>query len=523
MSGWQTVVSMVLAATIVALPAVAHASSGDHAPASVPSVRRWQAGIGSFQWRSTSRIVLAPTSVTALRATAELMAEDLRLTVGRAPAIVTGATRKGDVFLGLTLAESQLGREGYRMTIGGILAIRGQSDAGVFYGTRTLLQYLKQGSTIPAGSVTDWPDYPVRGLMVDVGRKYFSIPWLENEIRDLAYQKMNTLHLHLSDNLGFRIESRSHPELNRNTTPIYTTAQIRRLVGFATRYHVDIIPELDFPAHADAVLAAHPELRLADIEGKNLPDKIDLSLPATYTLIGDLLQEYLPLFPGPYWHVGADEFLHPGEFARYPQMEAYAKAHWGEKATGIDTYLNYVNWVDRIVRAHGKTLRAWGDPDEYVPYTGGAVGLNRDIILELWNDDSDPAAVIKQGHTVLNATYQPLYFNVGDGAHHRAREIYERWAPNQGFTVAHQYAVAPRDPHLQGAKFHIWADRPNAETEAEVARDIWDPLRALAQSSWSGTRPYSDYAEFVAVGERLGHAPGWTTVPIPRREADATR
>ncbi|MBA3261960.1 MAG: family 20 glycosylhydrolase [Thermoleophilaceae bacterium] len=128
--------------------------------------------------------------------------------------------RPGDIELGLGSRDPALGREGYRLDIGAALRVEARTTAGVFYGSRTVLQLLRQGRAIPAGWGRDRPRYPERGLMIDNGRRYFSPAWIKREIRQLAYLKLNQLHLHFSDNEGFRIESESHPEaVSRRTSP----------------------------------------------------------------------------------------------------------------------------------------------------------------------------------------------------------------------------------------------------------------------------------------------------------------
>ncbi|WP_327248482.1 family 20 glycosylhydrolase [Streptomyces sp. NBC_01320] len=146
-----------------------------------------------------------------------------------------------------------------------------------------------------SGRITDWPTYTERGLMVDVGRRHFTPGWLEGKIRELAWLKLNVLHLHLSDGLGFRIESASHPEIV--TRPALTKDEVRHLVSVADRYHVTVVPEIDSPGHMEAVLRAHPELQLIRVDGTRDPGKLDYSKPAARRLMQDLIAEYADLSP----------------------------------------------------------------------------------------------------------------------------------------------------------------------------------------------------------------------------------
>lgn len=483
-------------------------------PRTIPAVKQWREGARSFLLTPSSRIVVEGKSISALTATAEVFAQDVSDLSGLKLPVSTGSPRKGDICLGLVPADNRLGTEGYSAVVGDRIEISAPTDAGVFYGTRTLLQLFAQGRMVRGGVIRDWPDYRERGLMVDVGRKYYSLQWLENQIRDLAYQKLNCLHLHLSDNLGFRIESETHPELNKDASPYYTKTEIRTLIALGAQYHVTIIPELELLAHADPVLAVHPELRLIDRNGEALPDKMDLSLPATRALVSDLLNEYLPLFPGRYWAVGADEYLHPGEYKDFPQLQAYAQKQWGPAATGIDAFLGYVNWIDGIVKAHGKIARVWGDPYEFLAYTGKAVGLNKDIVLEPWNGLVDPQEMIRAGYTIANANFRPLYYVLG-GSQSDPQEIYEKWAPNLGFGKDEQWFVPQRDPHLRGAKFFIWSDLPSAKSEDEIADNTQNCIRGVAQNTWGSQKLVPSYAEFADVIRVIGRAPGWGNASGP--------
>lgn len=504
-----------------------HATASDYAqaasttPRTIPSLKQWRAGTGSYTFSQSSRIVLDPIYVKPLSTTAIVFRNDLRSLTGRLIPVVIGNSKSGDIYFSLNAHDQNLGSEEYILSITDRLLISAQTDAGAFYATRTILQLLKQGHTIPGGTAHDWPDYTERNLMVDVGRKYFSIQWLSNQIKELAYLKMNYLHLHFSDNLGFRLESSSHSEIV--TSPYYTKTQIRNLVTLAQQYHITIIPEIDFPAHDDALLASHPELQLKSTDGTTNAGDIDLGKEASYKLIKDLLQEYLPLFPGPYWHAGADEYLDPGQYSHYPQLQAYAQAHYGSQATGIDAYLGYIKWIDGIVRSHGKTLRIWDDAHSALAQTGTVVGLNSNIILELWDGNTNPQTAINEGHFILNATLHPTYYVLGRYTPDPAN-LYEKWAPNIQWSGGQDgSSVTPRNPKLLGGQLHIWCDQPDAQTEDEVASGILNPLRAIAQNLWGAPKLVPTYQEFTTIINSLGHAPGYiapssstpTVPPVP--------
>ena len=208
-------------------------------PETVPAVRAWNGASGAFKLRDGARVV-APRP---LRREAKLLARDLGIETARTP-------RRGDIVL--TLGRRG-GEEGYVLRIARRVTITAPSSTGVFYGGRTLVQLLADGSA-PRGVARDRPRYRERGLMIDNGRQFFSREWLTERIEELANLKLNLLHLHFSDNQGFRLESETHPEIVSD--PHLTKADVRELVKLARRHHVTIVPELDAPGHLEAALAA---------------------------------------------------------------------------------------------------------------------------------------------------------------------------------------------------------------------------------------------------------------------------
>ena len=382
----------------------------------------------------------------------------------------------GDVVLALGSRDRRLGREGYRLEVGSRVRIEARTRAGLFYGRQTVLQLLRAGhGTIPRGWGRDWPSYPERGLMIDNGRRYYSPAWIKRRIRELAYLKLNQLHLHFSDNQGFRIESDSHPEVM--TRPYLTKRQVRDIVAYARARHVRVIGELDMPGHMQAALAAHPELQVA-----GRPDELDFTKPAARRFARDLILEYLQLFPGRYWHAGADEFAGPGDF------------------------IGFVNWIDRLVRARGRTLRVWHD---------GLSGtrLRRDVVVEWWAEHAgpSPSRLLAQGHRVLNAGWWPTYYDVGPLGQVRPsmKVAYDTWQVNLfgGLAINTPTPASPlqRVParRVLGSELHVWNDDPAAETVEQTARGIAPRLRVLAQKTWDTPPPAPTYAGFERIWNRV--------------------
>jgi hexosaminidase len=372
------------AATLAATAAAtATAATRNPRPATIPALRQWTGSRGNLELPRSPRIVVSSRRLLPI---AGVLASDLRaLHPGRhVTLVVGGAQTAGDIRLRLGPADPQLGAEGYSFSIRDTVTISAPSGTGVFYGTRTLLQLLHAGTgVLPRGRARDWPRYPERGLMIDLGRRVYPASWIETEIRQLAYLKLNLLHLHLTDDQRWGIVSRTHPELA--SPHALTTAEVRAILAQATRYHVTVVPEIDMPGHVGALLAKHPDLELKVASGASPPStpesrKLDIGNPAALALVHQLLDEYLALFPGRYWDLGGDEYLTTADQTLYPQLETYATQRYGPGATAKDAILGYFNWVDGIVRSHHKTLRAWHD--ELNP--GGVVKANPDIVADWW-------------------------------------------------------------------------------------------------------------------------------------------
>jgi hexosaminidase len=395
------------------------------------------------------------------------------------------------------------------MTAGSSISIQGSTATGEFWGTRTVLQLLHQSPTIPAGTAGDAPVKPERGLMIDTGRNFFPVAWVENQIRDMAYLKMNYFHLHLSDTFGFRLESSTHPEIT--STQHYSKQDIANIIAVANQYHVMIVPEIDTPGHMDAILSGElsigKDYRLKDSSGTISSSYIDLSIPGARTLISDLINEYLPLFTNsPYWHIGADEYV--TNYSSYPQLLTYAQANYGPNATAKDTYYGYINWADSLVRAGGKTTRMWNDG---IKSGDGTIAVNPDIIVEYWyNYGLTPQQLVDAGHTVANESWTPTYYVYG-GAKPDTTWMYESWQPDL-FQGSNTLTDGTRN---LGSLIHVWCDNPSAETVDQTAAGIKYPLRDLAQMTWGSPKPVSTYAAFVPIMDAIGRNPLWPTQVIP--------
>jgi hexosaminidase len=465
-------------------------------PPTIPSIQQWTTTPGNYIFTAASRIV---TDAETLQPAAGLLAADLRAVTGYPVPIASGTPADGDV----VLTPGSSGDEGYRLALAGTATISG-STTGVFYGTQTLLQMLKQDRTLPRGTATDAPVHPDRGFMIDTGRKFYTIDWLRARIRELAYLKYNRLHLHLTDDQEFRIESSSHPEVVSATH--YTKAQIADLVAYAAQYQVTIVPEIDMPGHMTRLLRDKPGLSLVRDNGTR---SLDLSSDQAWPLARDLITELLPLFPGRYWDLGADEWLSTAEMSQFPQLDRRAQQLFGDSATGRDLQYDFINKANDLVRANGKTLRIWND--QLVP--GTVVDVAPSVQIAHWYGATDmtPQALADRGHDLVNANWNQLYYIIGISRPDPAA-IYESFAPHQFALGTGTTTIAPSDPHLLGSQLSLWGEPGRDEPENDIATHLKNPLRALVQVTWGSPKPTPAYDSYTAVIQAVGDPPAGSTV-----------
>ena len=472
-------------------------------PKTIPAVQEWIDASGSFTFINNGRIVLDTAHATQLAGTAEVLQDDLRALMGATLTVVNGTSaslRAGDIFLSLSATDSALGNEGYNLTISDRIVINASADNGAFYGTRTVLQALKLSLTIPAGTARDFPHYPLRALHVDNGRKFVTVAWLKDHIKELSYLKMNLFHWHLSDWNNFRLESTSHPEVV--AAEHYTKAEVQDMLALAAKYRVIIMPEFEMPGHMGWALWKHPELRVVDSTGQVHNDILDLSKQASYDFVSDILKEWVPLFPGPYFHLGTDESI--VDYAKYPQYLAYAQANFGPNANAKDVYFYFINWANDIVRSFGKTTWAWDDSK-----TGGAMySLNKNIILDSWTFAAQKE--LADGFKLINCAQASLYYVWYTDWEPMQSQLYEQWAPHQ-WSYGSQGPLKPYTPGLLGAKLALWFDKNQTE-EYSMAWGMMNSMRTVAQQTWASPKIATLYPEFKTLSSKLGRAPG-TTFP----------
>ncbi|MFJ8634350.1 glycoside hydrolase family 20 protein [Streptomyces sp. NPDC093568] len=469
------------------------------APQTIPAVDSHTAARGPG-WRTATgeRVVVSDSK----------LADEGRLIAGELGLSYAGEkedVRAGDVRLVLGGSKGA-NPESYTMTVrGGRVEISGAGEAGVFYGTRTLKQEVHDGGTAPEGVVRDAPAKPVRGFMLDIARKYFTADWIEDRVRELGDLKFNQLGLHFSDDQGFRIASASHPEIVSQQH--LTKAQVRKIVRLAESRHITVVPEIDSPGHLGAVIAAHPDLQLRNVNGVATRGAIDISKPESAEIVDDLLNEYAGLFPGTPWHLGGDEYqalVVSDPQASYPQLATAARQAYGSGGTVADLATGWLNDRAATVRAHDRTPRAWNDGF----FRNTSVQPDKDIQVAYWTGKEIgarlPVEYLSTGRKVINYNDEFLYYVLGEPqtfVYPTGERIYEQWTPRvlRGTTAV----PAKYDPQILGGSFAVWCDLANSQTQAQVAAGIRMPLAATVQKLWDAGKPQLTWAEFRALADRL--------------------
>ncbi len=317
----QTVISLVV---LFFFLGIGNNRAANEKPFVIPELREWQGGEGHFVLTSKSRI-LAPDGESERRA-AYALAADYQEMFGRKLKVVIGkneqAAKAGDIVVQMSGSPS-LGEEGYTVSITDRVILSAHKATGAYWGTRTLLQIFEQtqGDRLPQGTITDYPDYPVRGFMIDCGRKFIPMAYLRKYAKIMSYYKMNTLSVHLNDNgfpkyfnnnwddtyAAFRMESEYFPELTARDGH-YGKQEFRDFQLEAAKQCVNIIPEIDVPAHSLSFVHYRKEFGNKEFG----VDHLDLTNPNVEPFLDSLFTEYIsgdePVFVGKQVHIGTDEY-----------------------------------------------------------------------------------------------------------------------------------------------------------------------------------------------------------------------
>jgi hexosaminidase len=322
--------------------------------------------------------------------------------------------------------------------------------------------------------------------MLDVGRKFFDIKYLRQYVKFMAWYKLNDFQLHLNDDAdedysGFRLNSPKFPGL-ANVDGAYTRKQINDLEKLAARYHVNITPEIDAPAHARALIKYRP-----DLGSPKLPkNHLDLKNPQTQPFINSIWKEFIPWFTSPWVHIGADEY-NGG-----PGSATYYKA--------------YINATAAFIRSQGKQVRMWGG----LKTAGDSKGVDRDIVINLWYPGyHDPIEAVNDGYKIINTHDGYLYIVPFAGYYFQfldTRSLYNSWVP----TTFDNEKLPAHDPRVLGGMFAVWNDKgAYPYTFADVHELVKPAMPTLGELLWSGhAEAARSYDQFAQDALKLDDGPG---------------
>ena len=492
-------VLLLLAALVLSFSVQAIAADKNKKPFVIPELREWKGATGEFAITGETKIVY-PKKNEVLAAVAEQLANDYKKMTGVELQVVEGKASKGDIVLSIK-KNKKLGNEGYTMNIGSKVEINATTGRGAMWATRTLLQIAEQNNnTLPKGNIVDYPDYEMRSFMLDCGRKFIPISFLHEYVDFMAYYKMNTFHIHLNDNAfkqyfnhdwaktpsGFRLESDFFPGL-ASRDGYYTKEEFIELQKHAERVGVEIIPEFDVPAHSLAFVHYRPELGSKDYG----LDHLDLFKEETYTFVDSLFMEFLggeePVFRGPRFHVGTDEYSNR------------------DKAV-VEKFRYFTDHCIREAEKYGKQACVWGA----LTHAKGETPVKVDNVLmyEWYNGYADPKEMMALGYDVISIPDGYTYIVPAAGYYYdylNCNYLYNNWTPavigNQTFEEKH--------PQIKGGSFAVWNDHAgNGISCKDIHYRVYPAMQTMAVKMWTGAKPSIPYEEYDKARLALSDAPG---------------
>jgi hexosaminidase len=366
---------------------------------------------------------------------------------------------------------------------------------GALHGLQTFLQLIEPtpaGFGVPVITIQDQPRFRWRGLLVDAGRHFIPIEVLKRNLDGMAAVKMNVLHWHLSDDEGFRVESKRFPKLHERGSEgqYYTQAEIRDLVAYARDRGIRVVPEFDMPAHSRSWMVGYPELasgpgpykagRIADVD-----NAMDPTREGTYKFLDKFIGEMAGLFPDAYFHIGGDE-VDNKPWDSNPKIQEFIRAHGMKNNRDLQAYFN--QRLQKIVQKHGKIMMGWDEvlhPD-----------LPKTVLVESWRGQDSLAEAAKQGHLGL-LSYGYYLDLMWPAARHYAVDP-------MTLTGGAAALTAEEQKRILGGEACMWSEFVTPET---IDSRIWPRLAAIAERLWSPqeTRDnQSMYRRLEEVSWRLG-------------------
>jgi hexosaminidase len=444
----------------------------------MPLPAKVQMGSGQLLIGPTFSVSIAGRHEPRLDSAVEIFLGQLGRQIGMPPidmqiADSTNATLVIQATAG-TKSVQELGEdESYRLDISNSGArLNAATTLGVMRGLQTLLQLVQTtgaGFAVPAVSIEDSPRFPWRGLMIDVGRHFIPLDVLKRNLDGMAAVKLNVFHWHLSENQGFRIESKKFPKLQSLGSDglYYTQDEVRGVIAYARERGIRVVPEFDMPGHATAWFVGYPELASGpgpyQIERQwgVFDPAMDPTREETYKFLDAFIGEMAGLFPDQFFHIGGDE-VNGKEWDANSKIQAFMRAHGLKNNNDLQAYFN--QRVQKIVAKHGKTMLGWDEilrPD-----------LPKDIVIQSWRGPDSLAQAAKQGYRGLLSSgyYVDLMWSA------------ERHYATEPLSGAAASLTPEEQKRILGGEACMWAEYVSPEN---IDSRIWPRTAAIAERLWS--------------------------------------
>lgn len=469
-------------------------------PFVVPELSSWTGAEGKVT-PSGRIVVLSPSLMDVAQALKAdymtMFSRDLTIVKAKPNAKVSN----GDIVLS-KVDNAELGEEGYVLNVGETINIEAATPQGAYWATRTILQISEQcaSRSLPCGKSVDVPAYPLRGFMMDCGRKYIPLDYMDKLVKVMSYYKMNCLQVHLNDNgfkqyfgndwsktySAFRLESEYFPGLEAKDG-FYTKKDFIRFQKDAMKQYVEIIPEIDVPAHSLAFTQYRPSLG-SDRFGM---DHLDLTNPEVVPFLDSLFTEYLtgkePVFVGKRVHIGTDEYSNSDKKV-------------------VEKFRELTDYLIKKVESFGKQAVAWGA----LTHANGETPVkSENVLMDIWyNGYADPVEMKKQGFKLISIPDGWVYIVPAAGYYYdylNCQWLYGAWTPAQIGGVKFE----ERDPDIVGGMFAVWNDHcGNGITVKDIHHRLMPAMQTLSTKCWTADSTRLAWEEFDYKRKFLSEAPG---------------
>ncbi|MEE0334817.1 MAG: family 20 glycosylhydrolase [Catenibacterium mitsuokai] len=515
-------------AAIIALSGVASAAVPAFAAPNViyPNVQSYTKDSDTFTLPKKSRLLVVSNEKTLNN---EVLLRDLKRASSQlldkgvlsvAPQIVFGTLENAadnDIIVKMGTNPDLTGKnDAYAVDIKNNITISAEDETGIYYGLTSVIQMLIEGDNVlTKGNIVDYSDVEDRSFHLDCARKFFTKDWIISLIKDLSWQKYNSIQLHFSENEGFRLQSDTLEAIDgfQYVNNQYLTKQdMLEIIQVANEYHIEVIPSLDSPGHLGAVLRYLPSdyscASLFPSDGRRAQCFNIFTNDEARGFLIDLMTEFIDFFSEAgckRFNIGGDEFLE--KFSNFSN-EQYVQI------------MEYFNEVSAIAKSKGMTPRTWNDGVMYGNYTG--YKLDPDIEICYWAAPQNCASIekfVSNGNKVINFSDIYMYYVLSSwwlqNACPEGDRIYREWNPGKFSTLQGGIPQTYKKPYanfVKGGSYAVWCDVPGYMTQDSVANNIFYRTRATAYKMWNTSDSMPEYADVKKAFDKIGRVPGYKSV-----------